>query len=382
MSRPSVPDYYVGLMSGTSVDGIDAVLVNFSSDKPELVATCSSPWPRSVRDAIFATRHLADNKLNNLQNLDIETGILFAEAVKHLLTHANVDSGMVHAIGSHGQTIRHRPQASPPFSLQIGNPLHIALETGIQVVSDFRTADIEAGGQGAPLVPGFHQFVFQNEQKNRVIVNIGGIANITCLPADKSRPVTGFDTGPGNNLMDAWVKQKQQEPYDREGKLASTGKTNANLLANMLMDNYFQQPPPKSTGFEKFDLEWLQQHLNQLSIHPADEDIQSTLCDLTATSIIRAINQYARDCDEIYICGGGAHNTELMRRIQSLTPLPVATTETIGVHPDWVEAMTFAWLAKQRLNNQPGNIPEVTGASKAVILGNVTTPAAYKLNAC
>ena len=360
---------YLGLMSGTSVDSIDAALVDFSGYAPSLLASHNQPWPVEVRKAILQTRELDDDALDTLQTLDVATADCFAEAANACIRQAGLDASQVEAIGSHGQTIRHRPDAATPFSLQIGDPQRIAKLTGIDVVSDFRRADIEAGGQGAPLVPAFHNAVFRSAEKSRVIVNIGGIANITVLSKDLLLPVTGFDTGPGNTLMDAWTVQHRQQTFDRDGAFAASGRSDARLLANLLMDEYFRQPPPKSTGFETFNLDWLQAHLTD-DIDPAD--VQSTLCDLTAVSIMRAINQHAPDTDEIFVCGGGAHNPELMRRLQSLTALPVASTAQLGIDPDWVEAMTFAWLARQFKQALPGNIPQVTGAREAVVLGKLT----------
>ncbi len=360
---------YLGLMSGTSVDSIDAALVDFSGDMPNLLATHNQPWPAEVREAILQTRELDDDALDTLQTLDIATANCFAEAANACIHRAGIDASQVEAIGSHGQTIRHRPDAATPFSLQIGDPQRIAELTGIDVIADFRRADIEAGGQGAPLVPAFHNAVFRSTEKNRVIVNIGGIANITILPKDPLLPVTGFDTGPGNTLMDAWTAQHRHQAFDRDGAFAASGRSDARLLANLLMDDYFRQPPPKSTGFETFNLDWLRA---QLANHIDAADVQSTLCDLTAVSIMRAINQQAPDTDEMFVCGGGAHNTELTQRLQSLTALPVASTQQLGIDPDWVEAMTFAWLARQFKQALPGNIPQVTGAREAVVLGEIT----------
>jgi anhydro-N-acetylmuramic acid kinase len=362
-------ELYVGLLSGTSVDSIDAVLADFSTDTPRLIAALNKSWPQDIRDAILQTRTLPDNQLDTLNDLDRQTGELFASAANELLQHAGLTADKITAIGSHGQTIRHRPEAETPFSLQIGDATLIAELTGIDVVSDFRSADMNAGGQGAPLVPAFHRAVFRSDSKNRVIVNIGGIANITVLPKEHTTAITGFDTGPGNNLMDAWIMQHEQQPYDKDGALAASGKTDVKLLANLLMDNYFRLAPPKSTGFELFNLGWLNRSIDaDMNI----ADVQSTLCDLTATSILRSINQYAANTDEVFVCGGGAHNTELMRRIQSLCKHPVTSTESLGVPPDWVEAMTFAWLAKQNLHNLPGNIPAVTGAVNEKVLGALT----------
>jgi anhydro-N-acetylmuramic acid kinase len=374
----SQPELYIGLMSGTSMDGIDAALVDFSQTaitgaQPKLIQTHSHPWPDDIQKALIAARDIPDNELSSLASLDTQTAKVFSDACLKLLANTSYQAQDIIAIGNHGQTIRHRPDTETPFSLQIGNAQKISEQTGIDVISDFRTADIKAGGQGAPLAPAFHQAVFRHNEIDRVIVNIGGIANITMLPKDQNHPVTGFDCGPGNTLMDAWISLHKQHSYDANGELASSGKTDARLLANLLMDAYFQLAPPKSTGFEYFNLEWLNKYIDKEKTHAmACADVQSTLCDLTATSIIRAINQYATDTGEIYICGGGAHNRELMRRLQTLTKCPVTTTEVLGVHSDWVEAMAFAWLAYQNVHQQTGNLPSVTGANKSVVLGKLT----------
>ena len=369
----SQPELYIGLMSGTSMDGIDAALVDFSEPLPKLVNTHSHAWPDDTQRTLIDARDISDDKLSSLSSLDIRTAETFAAACFKLLDNTSYQPQDIIAIGNHGQTIRHRPDSDNPFSLQIGNAQKLVELTGIDVISDFRTADIKAGGQGAPLAPAFHQAVFQHEKTSRAIVNIGGIANITVLSKDENARVTGFDCGPGNTLMDAWISQHKQQRYDAEGAFASSGKINATLLANLLMDDYFQLAPPKSTGFEYFNLKWLDKYLDIVAASNIDlADVQSTLCDLTATSIIRAINQYAPDTDEIYICGGGVHNKALMHKLQTLTESSVATTETLGVRPDWVEAMAFAWLAYQNIHQQTGNLPSVTGAGKAVVLGGLT----------
>ena len=365
-------------MSGTSMDGIDAALVDFSQAKhsgarAKLVHTHNHAWPEDTHCALVKTRDISDDKLPSLSSLDNQTAKIFADACFRLLDNTSYQPQDIIAIGNHGQTIRHRPDIDNPFSLQIGNAEKLAELTCINVISDFRTADIKAGGQGAPLAPAFHQAMFQHDKISRVIVNIGGIANITVLPKDKNTGVTGFDCGPGNTLMDAWISQHRQQPYDAEGAFASAGKTSASLLANLLMDDYFQLAPPKSTGFEYFNLKWLDKFLDSTLASKMDSaDVQSTLCDLTATSIIRAINQYAPDTDEIYVCGGGVHNKVLMHQLQTLTKSSVATTEALGIHPDWVEAMAFAWLAYQNIHQQTGNLPSVTGAGKSVVLGKLT----------
>ncbi|MCK5395481.1 MAG: anhydro-N-acetylmuramic acid kinase [Gammaproteobacteria bacterium] len=366
----SQPELYIGLMSGTSMDGIDVALVDFSTLQPRLIQTLSHAWPDDIQQALIDARDIPDAELSSLTSLDTITAETFSEACLKLLANTSYQAQDIIAIGNHGQTIRHRPDIKNPFSLQIGNAQKMTELTGIDVISDFRTADIKTGGQGAPLAPAFHQAVFHNNKLDRVIVNIGGISNITVLPKDKNKAVTGFDCGPGNTLMDAWMSQYKQQKYDAGGELASSGKTDARLLATLLMDAFFQLSPPKSTGFEYFNLEWLNKHIDKGFDHA---DIQSTLCDLTATSIIRAINQYAPDTEEIYICGGGVHNKELMRRLQALTKCSVATTEILGVHPDWVEAMAFAWLAYQNIHQQTGNLPSVTGANKPVVLGTLTS---------
>ncbi len=363
------PELYIGLMSGTSMDGIDAALVDFSATPPVLINTHMQKWPDDLHQALIKARDIPDDELSLLESLDLQTAKIFAEACIRTLEGTPYKSLDVIAIGNHGQTIRHRPDIDKPFSLQIGNAKRLASLTGINVISDFRTADIEAGGQGAPLAPAFHQAMFRHSEKNRVIVNIGGIANITVLPANAEENATGFDCGPGNTLMDAWISQHENKSYDADGSLANSGKTNATLLAKLLMDDYFQLAPPKSTGFEYFNLAWLNKYTD---IEISTADMQSTLCDLTATSIIRAINQYAKDTNEIFICGGGVHNRKLMTRLQALTKCPLATTEAAGAHPDWVEAMAFAWLAYQHTHQQSGNLPSVTGAGKAVILGTMT----------
>lgn len=355
------------------MDGIDVALVDFSGTQPVLVSHHSHPWPEDVQQALIRARSIPDEQLDTLSSLDLTAAELFAEACLTLLENTPYTAKDIIAIGSHGQTIRHRPDIEKPFSLQIGNAEKLASLTRIDVISDFRTADIIAGGQGAPLVPALHQAIFHSDKANRVAVNIGGIANITALPKDKNQHVTGFDCGPGNTLMDAWISKQGQASFDADGVLAASGKTNASLLARLLMDDYFKLAPPKSTGFEHFNLAWLERFASaDLSENMSVADMQSTLCDLTATSIIRAINQYAENTDEIYICGGGVHNKELMSRLQAMTKCSVATTEVLGIHPDWVEAMAFAWLAYQHVHQQTGNLPSVTGARQAVVLGNKT----------
>lgn len=363
---------YVGLMSGTSMDGIDAALVDCLTRKPHLVATHSKPWPDSIRPQLAQAQQLNDEAVFELQELDRAIAEQFAEATLELLAIAGTDASEVIAIGSHGQTIRHRPHAEKPFSLQLGNGQRIADLTGIRTVSDFRTADIEAGGEGAPLASAFHQAVLRSSRENRCVINIGGISNITLLPADESQPVTGYDTGPGNNLMDGWIKQHKGLPYDNHGEWARSGQINHSLLSGLKADEYFQLPPPKSTGFEYFNQDWLRQH--DVDALPA-EDVQATLCELTATTIADAILASSIDVKRVLICGGGVHNMYGLERLQSqLANIPVESTQMHSVHPDWVEAMAFAWLAQCNIENRPGNLPSVTGARESVVLGTLSTP--------
>ena len=278
----------------------------------------------------------------------------------------------VRAVGSHGQTILHLPGATPPRTLQIGDPSRISGLTGITTVADFRRADMAAGGQGAPLAPAFHAWRFRNHGSNRIVLNIGGIANITVLPASGAVDVTGFDTGPGNTLMDAWIQQCLNQDFDNQGRFAASGRVQDELVRLMLADGYFSAPPPKSTGKDDFNLAWLATFIEQAGKTFSNEDVQATLLELTAVSIANAILQAAPETDEILTCGGGIHNPVLMQRLRSLLPgIEAKSTSAYGVDPDAVEALTFAWLAKQRLENIPANLPSVTGAKKAVVLGAV-----------
>ena len=285
------------------------------------------------------------------------------------------DVQQVRAIGSHGQTILHLPWATPSRTLQIGDPNLVAALTGVTTIADFRRADVAAGGQGAPLAPAFHAWKFRAGRVNRVVLNIGGIANITILPAAPAEQVRGFDTGPGNTLMDAWIQQRRGCDYDEQGHWAATGNVRQDLLKQALSDPYFTAPPPKSTGKDDFNLAWLATHTDKTGSACRDEDLQATLLELTAVSIAEAISAKAPGADELLVCGGGVHNPVLMRRLQSLLPgLAVKSTGACGIDPDAVEAVTFAWLARQRLENTPANLPSVTGAERAVVLGAIYEP--------
>ena len=367
-------ELFIGTLSGTSLDGIDAALVRFSP-APALVASHSLKFPGDLRAELLALAVPGDNEIDRLGRADVRLGHLFAQAVNELLTRAKVPSAEVRAIGSHGQTIRHRPGGAAPFTLQIGDPNIIAATTGISVAADFRRKDMAMGGQGAPLVPAFHDAIFRQAGKDRVIVNIGGIANITVLPGDASRPVLGYDTGPGNTLLDGWSRRILHEPMDRDGKFAASGRVLPGMLAALRADPYFNQPPPKSTGPEYFSADWLQRHQDQAGeLTPAD--VQATLLALTARSIADSIRQLpGLNRPDVFVCGGGAHNGALMRSLQeNLLGSTVAPTDTLGVPGDWVEAMAFAWLARQRLHEKPGNCPLVTGAARPAVLGGLWLP--------
>ncbi len=361
------PDLYIGLMSGTSLDGVDAALVRFGDDHPQLLAARLTPLPEALRDTLTClVEERTSQPLQDLARSEHELAQLYARATLELLISAGVRPDAVRAIGCHGQTVRHQP----PCTLQLGNPALLAHRTGIDTVADFRRADLAAGGQGAPLAPAFHQSVL-GDDRDRVVLNIGGIANLTILASDHSE-VRGFDTGPGNGLMDSWSLHCRGESCDQDGAWAASGRVDALLLAQLMSSPFIQASPPKSTGRDEFTLAWLEQQLAGLERRPEDHDIQSTLCEFTACSITDAIRVHAPAAREVLVCGGGVHNSELMRRLQSQLPQTcVASTASAGIDPDYMEAICFAWLARQRILGLPGNLPSVTGASKAVVLGGV-----------
>jgi anhydro-N-acetylmuramic acid kinase len=366
---------YLGLISGTSADSIDSVLVSFHRGMPQLLASHSHPWPGALRERMLA---LAQGEsapdLDTLGRLDVEIAHGFAEASLELLERSGTPASAVRAIGSHGQTLRHRPGGDYPFTLQLGDPSVIAERCGIDVVADFRRADIAAGGQGAPLLPAVHAMLLARPGHARVVLNLGGIANITVLGADGS--VLGFDTGPANGLLDAWCLRQRGESFDRDGSYAASGQADEALLEQLLDDPYFALAPPKSTGREYFHLDWLATHPRLAALQPAD--VQATLLELTARSVAAAITQHAPDAGEVLACGGGVHNGALMRRLaELLAPRALLSTSRYGVDPDFLEATAFAWLARQRLLGLPGNLPSVTGARGPRVLGAIySAPAA------
>jgi len=365
-------DLFIGLMSGTSMDGIDAALVDFSANKPHIIATHTEHYPAELNRKIIAAVNLTNPRSANLSLIDTDIGQCFANAAINLLGKSSFNHTEIRAIGSHGQTIRHEPDQPDPYSLQLGNADIIAGKTGIDVVADFRRQDIEAGGQGAPLVPAFHKALFAYAGENRAVLNIGGIANLTLLPADPTLPVTGFDTGPGNTLMDNWTRKHLKTEMDTDGQWAASGTIDEGVLQRLLDDSYFKQLPPKSTGLDYFNIHWLIERTGASDITPAN--MQATLCALTATTIADAIGQHAAKTQRLLVCGGGIHNKTLMQHIKDrLDGIAIESTQQQGINPDWVEAAAFAWLAKQKLEGSPGNIPQVTGADHPVVLGSLHT---------
>jgi anhydro-N-acetylmuramic acid kinase len=359
---------YLGLISGTSLDAIDAALVDFDVAPLRILATSATPFEPHLKRRISALIDQADRvALDEIGQIDVELGRAFARAALALMESARISADRVAAIGSHGQTLRHRPDLGAPFTWQIGDPNVIAEMTGVSVVADFRRRDVAAGGQGAPLLPVFHDQVFRSEDEERVIANLGGIANITILTRDSS--VTGFDTGPANRLLDAWIAQHLGKDFDAEGAWAASGRIDDTLLRELLDEPYLRLPPPKSTGRELFNLPWLENKLGLFSRSP--HDVQATLQQFTACTLAAAVRQYAPGA-ALYICGGGAHNLGLLKAISALTaPNRVASTAALGLDPDYVEAVAFAWFAKRTLEGLTSSAGSVTGAKGARILGGV-----------
>ncbi|NIR29688.1 MAG: anhydro-N-acetylmuramic acid kinase [Gammaproteobacteria bacterium] len=363
---------YVGLMSGTSMDAVDAALLEFEEGSFTLVAAHSEPIRPDVRAALLEVARGRGDHLDRVSELDAVVGALFAEAVDALLREQALSPSRIRAIGSHGQTVRHRPGGPTPTSVQIGDPNVIAERTGITTVADFRRRDMAAGGQGAPLAPAFHRAALHDPCTHRAVLNIGGIANVTVLASDPAAPVSGFDTGPGNVLLDAWASEHLGTPMDTDGRWASGGRVHDGLLAAMMRDPYFAQAPPKSTGRERFNLRWITDMLDALAPGPSPQDIQRTLCALTELSVAQAIERFAPATEEVLVCGGGAHNPVLMAGLAArLGGRRVVSTAAVGLDPGWVEAAAFAWLAHQTLSGRAGNLPDVTGARHAVVLGGI-----------
>jgi anhydro-N-acetylmuramic acid kinase len=358
-------------MSGTSLDGVDAVIADFAPASAKACATLGSahvPFPTMLRDELLALQHPGTNEIVRAAAAANMLAELYADAIARALAQAKLSRDVVKAAGVHGQTLRHRPDLG--ITVQLNNPARVAEKAGMVVVGDFRSRDVAAGGQGAPLVPAFHAALFARRDRHRVVVNIGGIANMTDLPIDGA--VRGFDTGPGNSLSDLWCARNRGTPFDAQGAWAATGKVIPALLDALLADPFFAAPPPKSTHRDKFGLQWLEERRRAASVDTEAEDVQATLVALTARTIADAIRGHAADAAEVLVCGGGARNTTLMQALANeLAPRRVGTTADEGVAVDQVEPLAFAWLAREALAGRPGNLPAVTGAKGLRVLGAI-----------
>lgn len=360
-------EYYIGLMSGTSVDGVDAVLADLSAT-PRSVAAAHVAFPETLRRELNALQRSGEDEIHRAALAANALMDCCATAVAAVLRQARIGRPQIAAIGVHGQTVRHRPDLG--YTTQLASPARLAEATGITVVADFRSRDVAAGGQGAPLVPALHAALFRLHDRHRVVVNLGGIANVTDLPP--IGPVRGFDTGPGNTLLDAWCERHTGAPFDRDGAWGATGRLNAELLAALKADAYFGRPPPKSTGRDHFHLHWLERHLAPLQPAPEPADVQRTLLALTAKTIAEAVAAHCGSATEVLLCGGGAHNAALRSELEvALAPRTVATTATLGIPVGEVEALAFAWLAREALAGRASSLPDVTGATGRRILGAI-----------
>lgn len=368
------PTIYLGLMSGTSLDGVDIAAVDFSNGTLQTIAAATFAYDDEITELLKLSIHQA-NKIDapTLAQLDNQLGLHYASLLNVFIDKHNISRKSIAAIGSHGHTLLHQPKsdAQVGYSIQIGNPNHIAAQTACTVVADFRRADIALGGQGAPLAPAFHGAYLADESENRIVANLGGIANISLL--EKTHVLKGFDTGPSNTLMDTYCQEYYSKAYDPNGKLAAAGTIDDSLCSALLSDPYFAKPAPKSTGREYFNLEWLKPHLAKLTSTLSHDNILASLCYVTAKSIANACLLSQQNTARLLICGGGVHNKTLINMLQKCLPYPVQSTADYDLDPDYVEALAFAWLAKQRLSNIPANLPQVTGASKKCLLGAIYT---------
>ncbi len=369
-------EYYIGVMSGTSMDGIDTVLVGIENEKLETIASYSTDFPSHLKAELEALIGNYQTDLEQVGRIDHQLGNCYADAINQLIENSKIDPAEITAIGCHGQTVFHQPEKPYTFTMQLGDANLIAAKTGVRTVADFRRMDMANGGGGAPLAPAFHQYFLNSPSEKRCILNLGGIANITILDQDDNR-VIGFDTGPANCLMNNWVKMKLGKEYDEDGQWAENGTVIPELLDHMLSDEYFQLPHPKTTGRELFNLNWLNQQLE--NFHECEnEDIQATLLELTAKTVALSIQKAAPDTDTVYVCGGGANNSYLLKRLEAnLNGQKVFSTNKIGILPQLVESTAFAWLAMRRIKGLHGNLPSVTGANSKVLLGTIYDPATF-----
>ena len=372
MSNPTRNQYYLGLISGTSADGIDAALVRFDGNathaRPELAFGRTYPWDPALRARLVELgQRTAMLTLDEVGELDVRIGRAFAQAAKAAIEASGVATADIAAIGSHGQTLRHRAQGEIPFTLQLGDPSTIAERCGLRVVADFRRRDVAAGGHGAPLVPAFHAATLHSDAEDRAALNLGGIANFTLLPANGA--VRGFDTGPANGLMDAWCLRHSGQAYDMGGGFAAQGRIDEALLARLLDEPWFALPPPKSTGRDQFHLAWME---SKLRGDEAPADVQATLLALSVRTIADALRAAQPHTQRVIACGGGVHNPLLMAALAAAMPGSVVESSAMhGLDPDFVEAMAFAWLARETRAGRPGNLPAVTGAAGPRVLGAI-----------
>lgn len=364
--KPALGDLYLGMISGTSADGIDVALVRFDPE-PQLLLGRTYRWDDVLRTRLIELGQGGQaTSLDELGELDVQVAQAFAHAAGRLITQSGLDRAQIRAIGSHGQTVRHRPDAVFPFTWQMGDGNVIAERTGIPTVADFRRRDVAAGGHGAPLMPAFHAAMLHSPAEDRAVLNLGGIGNLTLLPA--SGPVRGFDTGPANALLDAWCERHTGMAFDAGGALAASGQVDTALLEALLDQAWFAQPPPKSTGREQFHLAWVEEHIGDAALAPAD--VQATLLELSTVTVAQALRATQPDTKRVMVCGGGVHNPLLMQRLAAhLAGMTVESTQVHGLHPDYVEAMGFAWLARETLAGRPGNLPGVSGAKGLRVLG-------------
>jgi len=370
------PDCFIGIMSGTSMDGADGVLVDFSGPRPAVLAAAHQPFPAELREAFAALQQPGDDEIHREALAANGLARVYAACVATLLRDAGMAPSAIAAIGAHGQTVRHRPGLYDGigYTRQSQQPALLAELAGIDVVADFRSRDVAAGGQGAPLVPALHQALFGDAAETRVACNIGGISNISVLPAagesDAARPVTGFDCGPGNVLLDYWIDRHLGRPYDADGAWGTSGKVDQALLARLLAEPYFSVAPPKSTGRDLFHPAWLESHLARLGQPLDPADVQATLAALTAEAIARDVRAHAPDAMRLIVCGGGARNRFVMALLARALPgVTVQSSDDLGVPVSQVEGIAFAWLARQMLRRAPGNVPTVTGAAGPRVLG-------------
>ena len=362
---------FLGMMSGTSLDGIDTVLIRCltTGGIPELIATNFQPIDDQTKNDLLNLCNAPEVKIQTLGQLDTRMGHIFANAALNLLESSKTKPQEISAIGCHGQTIYHAPNDSYPFTMQIGDPNLISELTGITTIADFRRRDIAAGGQGAPIAPLFHRLIFKDDKQSRVILNLGGIANITLL--DPNRPEAAFDTGPANILMDYWVSKHKNKPYDHSGEWASSESVNKSLLKIFREENYFNLPQPKSTGRELFNASWLESKLADAALDLSPSAVQATLLELTASTISDAI-ELLEPVDEILVCGGGAHNSSLLNRLQTLlAKSKITSTAVLGLNPDWIEATAFAWMAGETLAGRKLDTRSFTGAKRSIYLGAI-----------